>query len=120
MKLVSSKSALHVVLFFILQILFPLSARALQQTIVGIAGLAGNLIHPYVARDAGLFQKYGIDPRLVVFEGGSLLAQAALAGEVQFSITAGTVTIASRSQGADTIVVAGYMNVLPYSIVAAP
>jgi len=86
---------------------------------VGIAGLSGNLIHPFVSRDAGIFQKHGIDARLVVFEGGSLLAQAAIAGEVKFSITSGPVTVASRSSGADTIIVAGYMNVLPYSMVAA-
>jgi ABC-type nitrate/sulfonate/bicarbonate transport system substrate-binding protein len=86
---------------------------------VGIAGLSGNLLHPFIARDTGLFQKYGIDARLVVFEGGSLLAQAAMAGEVKISVTSGPVTVASRSSGADTVIVAGYMNVLPYSMVAA-
>lgn len=85
---------------------------------VGLAGLSGNLIHPFIARDLGFFQKYGIDARLVVFEGGSILSQAAIAGEVKFSITSGPVTITSRSQGADTIVIASYMNVLPYSMVA--
>jgi NitT/TauT family transport system substrate-binding protein len=97
----------------------PLPVQAQEATIVGIAGLSGNLIHPYVSKEAGLFQKYGVDPKLIFFEGGSLLAQAAIAGEVKFSVTSGTVTIASRSAGADTIVVAGYMNTLPYSIVAA-
>ena len=97
----------------------PGSADAADIVHVGLAGLSGNLIHPFVARDAGLLQKYGIDTRLVVFEGGSLLAQAAIAGEVKFSITSGPVTVGSRSSGADTIIVAGYMNVLPYSMVAA-
>jgi NitT/TauT family transport system substrate-binding protein len=81
--------------------------------------MSASLIHPFVARDAGLFQKHGIDARLVLFEGGSLLAQAAMAGEVKFSVTSGPVTIASRSAGADTIVVAGYINTLPYNLVTA-
>ena len=99
-------------------LLAAVSARAAEIIHVGIAGLSGNLIHPFVAKEAGFFQKYGIDARLVVFEGGSLLAQAAMAGEIKFSITSAPVTLASRSQGADTIIVASYMNVLPYSMVA--
>ncbi len=100
-------------------VVMAVPAQAADIVHVGLAGLSGNLIHPFIAKDAGFFQKYGIDARLVVFEGGSLLAQAAIAGEVKFSVTSGPVTITSRSQGADTIIVAAYMNVLPYSMVAA-
>jgi NitT/TauT family transport system substrate-binding protein len=106
-------------LFALLLAPSPLPAQTQTPVVVGVAGMAVTLIHPFIARDAGLFQKYGIDPRLVLFEGGTLLAQAALAGEVKFSVTSGPVTIASRSAGADTIVVAGYINTLPYNLVAA-
>jgi NitT/TauT family transport system substrate-binding protein len=98
---------------------FPLPAQTQTPVVVGVAGMSASLIHPFVARDAGLFQKHGIDARLVLFEGGSLLAQAAMAGEVKLSVTSGPVTIASRSAGADTIVVAGYINTLPYNLVTA-
>lgn len=97
----------------------PLSAQTQTPVIVGVAGMSASLIHPFVARDSGQFQKYGVDARLVLFEGGSLLAQAALAGETKFSVTSGPVTIASRSAGADTIVIAGYINTLPYNLVTA-
>ena len=110
-------SALPALFFFLLLSPFRLPAQTQSTVVVGVAGMSAALIHPFVARDAGLFQKYGIDPRLVLFEGGSLLAQAAMAGEVQFSITSGPVTIASRSAGADTIAVAGYINTLPYNLV---
>ena len=86
---------------------------------VGVGGLAGNLIHPFVSKDAGFFQKYGVDARLVLFEGGTVLTQAAMSGDVKISIAAGTATIASRSQGADSIIVSCYMNTLDYSLVAA-
>jgi NitT/TauT family transport system substrate-binding protein len=85
----------------------------------GVGGLAGNLIHPFVSKDAGLFQKYGVDARLVLFQGGSLLTQAQMSGDVKISVAAGTATIASRSQGADSIIVSSYMNTLDYSLVAA-
>ncbi len=97
----------------------PLSVRPEEPLLVGVAGPAVNLVYSFVAQDAGFYQKYGIDARVVVFEAGSLLAQAALSGEVKISISSGAVTIASRSQGADTIIIAGSVNKLPYSMVAA-
>jgi ABC-type nitrate/sulfonate/bicarbonate transport system substrate-binding protein len=56
---------------------------------------------------------------VVLFEAGSILAQAMLSGEVKMSISSGPAVIASRSQGAETIIVAGFVNTLPYSLVSA-
>jgi NitT/TauT family transport system substrate-binding protein len=107
--------------FFFLLLLLPshITAQTHPPVIVGVAGMSAALIHPFVAKDSGQFQKYGVDARLVLFEGGSLLAQAAMAGETKISVTSGPVTIASRSAGADTIVIAGYINTLPYNLVTA-
>src|SRR5262249_39142046 len=87
--------------------------------IVGVAGPAINMVYSFVARDAGLFQKYGLDVRIVVFDAGSILGQAALSGEVKVAVSSGPATIASRTQGADTTIVGGCVNILPYSLVAA-
>ena len=105
----------------IVAILFalPPAARPAEQPIVGIAGQAINMIYSFVARDGGFFQKHGIEPRLVIFDSGSVLAQAGLSGEVKISVTSGPVTIASRSQGADTTIIGTCVNTPPYSIVAA-
>jgi ABC-type nitrate/sulfonate/bicarbonate transport system substrate-binding protein len=92
---------------------------AQQTVVVGTPGPAVTLVHSFISKEAGLFDKYGLDARIVVFEGGSLLAQAALAGDVKVSMNSGSVTIASRSQGADSIIVGAYVNTLPYSVVAA-
>jgi len=103
----------------IITLAFPLSLRAADQPIVGIAGPAINMIYSFIARDAGLFLKHGIEPKLVVFDSGSVLAQAGLAGDVKISVTSGPVTIASRTQGGDAILVASFVNTPPYSIVSA-
>jgi NitT/TauT family transport system substrate-binding protein len=97
----------------------PVSVRSADSIIVGVAGPAINMVYSFVARDAGFLSKYGLDARIVVFDAGSILAQAALAGEVKISVSSGPATIASRSQGADSIIVAACVNILPYSIVAA-
>ena len=96
-----------------------LSAQSLPVVPVGIAGLNNNTIHSYVSRDTGLFRKYGIDARLVVFQAGSLLAQASMAGEVKISMVAGPVTIASRAAGSDSIIIGALINTLPYKMIVA-
>ena len=97
----------------------PFSASANAKFTTGVAGPAINLVYAHLTKDTGLWQKYGLDTRLVVFESGSILAQAALSGEVRFAISSGPATIASRTQGADNIILAAMVNILPYSIVAA-
>lgn len=98
---------------------FSYSTHANSPLMTGVAGPAINLVYAHLTKDAGLWQKHGLDARVVVFESGSILAQAALSGEVKFSISSGPATIASRVQGADTIILAAMVNTLPYSIVAA-
>jgi ABC-type nitrate/sulfonate/bicarbonate transport system substrate-binding protein len=90
-----------------------------KPVMIGVAGPAVNLIYAYLTQDAGLWSKYGLNGRVVLFESGSTLAQVARTGEISFAINSGPTTIASRTQGADTIMVAAAVNTLPYSVVTA-
>ena len=85
----------------------------------GVAGPAVNLIYAYVTQDAGLWKKHDLDARVILFEAGSTLAQVARSGEINFAINSGPTTIASRTQGADAIIIAAAVNTLPYSLVTA-
>ena len=104
-------------LMLLLALVAPSQARADKPVMIGVAGPAVNLIYAYLAQDAGLWRKHGIDARVVLFESGSTLAQVARSGEVSFAINSGPTTIASRTQGADTIIVAATVNTLPYSVI---
>jgi NitT/TauT family transport system substrate-binding protein len=95
------------------------AALADKPVMIGVAGPAVNLIYAYLTQDAGLWRKYGLDGRVVLFESGSTLAQVARTGEISFAINSGPTTIASRTQGADTIMIAAAVNTLPYSVVTA-
>jgi NitT/TauT family transport system substrate-binding protein len=97
----------------------PLAALCADPVNIGVAGPAINLIYAYIAQDAGLWKKHGLNARVVLFEAGSTLAQVARAGEVKFAINSGPATIASRTQGADSVIVAASVNTLPYSLVTA-
>jgi len=115
----ATATLLRGLVIFILLLVRPVSVRSADSFIVGVSGPAINMIYSFVAKDAGLYQKYGVDPRIVLFEAGSLLAQAMLSGDVKMSVSSGPAVIAARSQGADTIIVAACVNTLPYSIIAA-
>jgi len=97
----------------------PLWAQANRLLMAGVAGPAINLTYAFVAQDVGLWKKYGLDARVIVFEAGSTLAQVARSGDVKFAINSGPTTIAARTQGADSVIIAAAVNTLPYSLVTA-
>ena len=110
---------LRTLALFTLIVVRPALAPAADPFIVGVSGPSINMIHAFLARDLGFWQKYGVEPRVVLFEAGSILAQAMLSGDVKMSISSGPAVIAGRSQGAETIIVAACVNTLPYSLVSA-
>ncbi len=96
-----------------------LAAQADKALLTGVAGPAISLTYAFVAQDAGLWKKHGLDTRVIVFEAGSTLAQVARSGDVKFAINSGPTTIAARTQGADSVIIASLVNTLPYSLVVA-
>ncbi len=110
---------LRTLALFTLLVVSSVSSAAADPMIVGVSGPSINMMYAFVTRDVGLWQKHNCDPRVVLFEAGSVLAQAMLSGDVKMSISSGPAVIASRSQGAEAIIVAGFVNTLPYSLVSA-
>lgn len=110
---------LRTLALFTLLVVCPVASPGAEPMIVGVSGPSINMMYAFVTRDARLWQKHNSDPRVVLFEAGSILAQAMLSGDVKMSVSSGPAVIASRSQGADTIIVAAFVNTLPYSLVSA-
>ncbi len=110
---------LRTLALFTLIVVCPVASPGAEPMIVGVSGPSINMMYAFVTRDASLWQKHNSDPRVVLFEAGSILAQAMLSGDVKMSVSSGPAVIASRSQGADTIIVAAFVNTLPYSLVSA-
>ena len=113
------KASFEIIVLAILVLVRPVLSAGAEPMIVGVSGPSINMMYAFVTRDAKLWQKHNSDPRVVIFEAGSILAQAMLSGDVKMSISSGPAVIASRSQGADTVIVAAFVNTLPYSLVSA-
>ena len=110
---------MRLLLLSLLAFSYPVTARAESPVLAGVAGPGINLVYAYLAQDTGLWRKYGVDVKLLLFESGSTLAQVARSGEIKIAINSGPTTIAARAQGADSIIVAAAVNTLPYSLITA-
>src|SRR5918997_400294 len=55
----------------------------------------------WIARDAGLFEKYGLDAEVTYIRGGATNTQAIIAGSVDMSFSGSVPTITANLAGAD-------------------
>jgi NitT/TauT family transport system substrate-binding protein len=102
-------------------LLLPLrsaQSQELKKIKIGYPAISYNQIHIWVAKDAGLFKKYGLDAEIVFFRGGGLATQALVAGDPPI-VNIGTVVQAGL-QGHDVVLIASSENAYAYSVVARP
>ncbi|HEY1234321.1 MAG TPA: ABC transporter substrate-binding protein [Candidatus Binatia bacterium] len=74
----------------------------------------------WVAKDAKIFDKHGIDATIIFISGSIRGIQAILAGEIPIGEGGGPGLASARLAGGDVIAIAGNVNVLPYYLVAQP
>lgn len=115
-------SATRVFLCLLLAGLFiaPCMAGAEEKLIVGWSAIAGAQAVPWVTKEAGLFERQGLDVTLIYLDGGSKATQALMSGDVPIAQIGGNSPIVARLRGADVSIVAGMVNILAYSLIASP
>jgi ABC-type nitrate/sulfonate/bicarbonate transport system substrate-binding protein len=84
---------------------FALPGAAQAQSnklVVGMPTTPPNVVHMpvLVAKDLGLYKKYGVDVDTVALEDGVKVYRAMLAGNIDIGMSPGSVTIIGRSNGA--------------------
>jgi ABC-type nitrate/sulfonate/bicarbonate transport system substrate-binding protein len=73
-----------------LALLWPFAGSAPAAKLwVGYSGISAELSHLWIAKEAGIFNKYGVDVLPVYFSSGNRLLQALITHDVQFGITSG-------------------------------
>ncbi len=74
----------------------------------------------WVAKEARLFEKHGLDATVIFISGSIRGIQAILAGEIPIGEGGGPGLTSARLAGGDVVAIAGNVNVLPYYLVAHP
>ena len=98
----------------------PPFAAAQKINTAYISTTPGSSAVIWVAKDARIFDKHGLDA-IVIFISGSVRGiQAILAGEIPIGEGGGPGLTSARLAGGDVVAIAGNVNVLPYYLVAQP
>lgn len=102
---------------------FPLPGATQEKPIrinIGYSSISGSQAILRVIKDAGIFQRNGLDVSLVLIAGGSGIVQALVAGDLPIAVVSGEPAILARLQGADTVILGGLVNIIDFSIITAP
>jgi NitT/TauT family transport system substrate-binding protein len=72
----------------------------------------------YLPYHVGLYKKYGLNVDLVYIGSSTIALQSLISGQVPISVGAGGTVIRAALGGAELVMVAGFLQTLPYSLVA--
>lgn len=93
--------------------------RKLEPLIVSYSSFTGNRAPLWIAKELGLYQKYGLDVQLVSIAAGSTSLTALLAGNVHLTTDSSSGVVSAVARGAP-IVTVSTNGALPYQLIALP
>ncbi len=97
----------------------PASAP-LEKLTLGWSAIAGSQAPFWITKEAGLFEKNGLDVTMIYLDGGSKATQAMMSGDVPIAQVGGNAPIVARLRGVDVTLIGGLLNILAYSMVVSP
>ena len=114
--------------FLLLAVCLPLlwafdaahAAEGLQKLRVAYAAITAAFSIPWIAKEAGIFQRHGLDVELVYIAAGSRAVQTLVGGSIDIAAIGGPAGVDAKLAGADTVYVAVPVNRVLVFTVAAP
>jgi len=106
---------------FVLALLLTAQQTGAQQKfLMGYSSFSANQTPIWVAKEEGLFKRYGTEPDLILIEGGTRGAQALISGDLPVMGMSGQPVISARARGSDLVMIAGTVNKMNYVLVGSP
>ena len=118
LKVTRRKSIMTLITVLVASFCAP-GAHGQDKIRVGYGSLSTSYAAIWVAGEARLFQKNGIDAEVLYLE-SALVRTALLTGDIAMGGMSGTTMAAPRLQGADPILIASFSNSLQYRLVVRP
>jgi ABC-type nitrate/sulfonate/bicarbonate transport system substrate-binding protein len=110
-----------VLLVIALLSLWPIQETRPQEKIrigYGAVSIQSGLV--WIAKEKGLFAKYGLTPEIVYIPGGSTNIQALISGNLDLTQLTGAPGVAANLEGADIVYIAVNLDKLNYQLVTRP
>ncbi|HEX7230714.1 MAG TPA: ABC transporter substrate-binding protein, partial [Candidatus Binatia bacterium] len=106
---------------FVLALLLAAQETGAQEKfLMGYSSFSANQTPIWVAKEEGLFKRYGTEPDLILIEGGTRGAQALISGDLPMMGMSGQPVISARARGSDLVMIAGTVNKMNYVLVGSP
>jgi len=108
--------------FVCLVLIYADLTRAAQLTPLRVvySSLSASESPLWVTQESRIFEKYGLSVTPVFIEGGTRSMAAMLGGDAPIGVVGGSAPILARARGADTVILAGVFNTMPFSLVVVP
>ncbi|HVO95798.1 MAG TPA: ABC transporter substrate-binding protein [Terriglobales bacterium] len=95
-------------------------SQPLRKLRVAITSLSGSMAVPWLAREAGIFKKHGLEVEVIATPSGVEGMNALIAGEISFLQIAGATTVSAAVGGADVTVIGTTIGTLVLNLMVRP
>jgi NitT/TauT family transport system substrate-binding protein len=114
-----NKTATFIVFLLLLSLfVFPVNAQGADKVrFAYISDSPGSSAPYWIAKEAGIFKKYGLDAEMIFINGSTRGVQSMIAGEIDFAGAVGTSAMNGAMAGGDVVIVDSLVNTLPYYII---
>jgi ABC-type nitrate/sulfonate/bicarbonate transport system substrate-binding protein len=91
----------------------------LEPVRVSYPSVTGNMAPLWIAREMRLFEKHGLEPKLVNIASGVISVNALISGEIELAAASSSSAVTAAVQGAPVVIIATF-GPTPYKLVAHP
>jgi NitT/TauT family transport system substrate-binding protein len=120
-KISLATQAIAVLIVAATSLFVPAPTRAEQKIRMAyISDSPGSSAPYWIAKEAGLYKKYGLDVELIFINGSTRGVQSLVAGDIDFAGAVGTSAINGKLAGGDIVIIDSLVNTLPYYIIGSP
>jgi NitT/TauT family transport system substrate-binding protein len=113
------KKIIHLIAaLFLLGVAVETGCQETMRVGQGAVSLQSGLMH--IAKDRGLFAKYGLVSEIVYIPGGTTNIQVLVSGSLDMSQLSGAPGVAANLEGADIVYILGLLDKLNYQLVTRP
>jgi len=97
--------------------LWPIHSYSQEKIRIGYGAMSIQSGLVWIAKQKGLFSKYGLAPEIIYIPGGSTNIQALISGNLDLSQLTGAPGVAANLEGADIVYIAVNLDKLNYQLV---
>jgi NitT/TauT family transport system substrate-binding protein len=91
-----------------------------KKVVVSYSSVSSNFVAVWLAADAGLFAKHGLDAEITFLASGTTSLQSLVGGDIQFATTSGAEPTAAFVSGAPVQILMGWNPTLPSLFLVDP